>query len=205
MSGIVHAPINAIGLVKEHKLKDQHVFCCSHKTLAREAFKKFLVHRCDVIAIVNEENQIISHISESDIVGVGPEAIHFLLCDEYLTVSDFMNAVNKENDRKMEPVCCKKDAILKNLMQIIVEKQSNHIFVVDDQNKPIQLITLNEIICKFSPYDYKATKTSKRLSMITSANAKQAANILDQMKTLKLTKVVEHGTESEADSDLYKD
>eukprot|EP01084_Bolivina_argentea_P112129 200007_1 len=181
MSAIVDAPINTIGLVKEYNLKNEKIFTCHHEMLAKDAFKQFLVHRCDVIAIINDEKQIVSHISESDIIGLGPEAISFLVSDEYLTVYHFMNAVNKENGRQCDPICCKKDEILSMLMKMIVETESNHIWIVDDDRKPIKLVTLNDIICKFSPYDYKETKCSKRLSLIRSGNKKDITTVLETL------------------------
>ena len=176
MSAIVDAPINKIGLVKEEKLNEERVFTVHHKILAKEAFKQFLVHHCEAIAIVNDAGQMISHISESDIVGIGPEAINFLIKDEYLNIGDFINAVNKENNRNIGPICCKKDEILKELMKIIVERKSNHIWIVDADNRAIKLITLNDIICKFSPCDYKTNNFSKRLSLIAAGNAKEISS-----------------------------
>ena len=55
----------------------------------------------------------------------------------------------------MEPVTCKETDLLKTVMQTLIKRKSNHIFVVDKENKPFKIITLNEVICKFSPYDYK--------------------------------------------------
>lgn len=199
MSAIVDAPINKIGLVKEKNLKNEKIFTVDHKMLAKEAFKQFLVHRCDVIGIVNEKGELVSHISESDIIGVGPEAIHFLLHDEYLTVGDFMAAVNKENkrDAKHVPVCCKKDQILRNLVKIVVERRSNHIFIVDDNKKPIKLVTLNDLICKFSPYDYKTNKISKKLSVVAAGNAKKLLSAIKE--TTKIAESDNNNSSSNTD------
>ncbi len=38
---------------------------------------------------------LVGHISEADIVGIGPEAVEFVRSDEYLTIYDFMIALNK--------------------------------------------------------------------------------------------------------------
>ena len=164
MSAVVDAPIDKIGLVKERELeKDQKSIVKVPCTmLAKEAFKKFLTQKCDVVAIMDND-KLVSSVSESDIVGVGPEATSFLLSDEYLTVKDFMDAVNKENDRDTEPVTCTRGDALKDLLLIAVEKKTNHIFVVDDQQRPLKIVMLRDLICKFSPCDFKTNMATKSL------------------------------------------
>lgn len=163
MSAVVDAPINKIGLVKERDLKNEVIVQVPSTMLAKDAFKKFLTQKCDVIAVM-EKKRVVSSVSESDIVGVGPEATSFLLTDQYLTVKDFMDAVHKENGRDTKPVMCKKEDTLKDLLAIVVENKTNHIFLVDDKQKPLKIIMLRDLICKFSPYDYKTNHVTRRLS-----------------------------------------
>merc|ERR1712098_606374 len=86
------------------------------------------------------------------------------LTDQYLTVKDFMDAVHKENDRDTKPVMCKKEDTLKDLLALVVENRTNHIFLVNDEQEPLKVIMLRDLICKFSPYDYKTNHVTRRLS-----------------------------------------
>ena len=157
LSAVVDAPIKKIGLLK-NTLETLH--CVPSTMLAKNAFKKFIIYKCDCLAIVDEKNScLVSHVTELDILGMGPEAMQFLMQDDYLTIFDFISAIRKENKRNTKPIACTKYSFLKDVMNQMVNNNSGHIFVVDDKDKPVCLLTLSDIICKFSPYDYKYVHT----------------------------------------------
>ena len=72
---------------------------------------------------------------------------------------------------------CTPDTLLRDVMKKIVRTHSDHIIVVDQANgKPLKQLSLNDILVKFSPFDFKATPVSDTLSLM-SAGDKQATEV----------------------------
>jgi CBS domain-containing protein len=42
----------------------------------------------------------------------------------------------------------------------VLAHKVHRVWVVDETEQPVGLVSLSDIICKFSPYDYKASNTA---------------------------------------------
>ena len=110
---------------------------------------------------MDDDGKIIGQITDNDLIGIGADAVNFVLNDKFLEIYDFFTTLNKDKKYLTVP----KNSVFKDIIKIFAETKRTHLFAVDDKGKPVKLITLNDIICKFTPFDWQNNGESERLSM----------------------------------------
>ena len=87
-----------------------------------------------------ESGSIIATISSSDIRFVAPDNM-----DEVLKPSlNFLNDVYSNNIQK--PLTCTRNQKLSSIMEMLLNGHHKHVWVVDDENRPISAVSLSDII-----------------------------------------------------------
>lgn len=168
LSAIVDAPIKDIGILNGGGATIRSI---SMRMGCKEALQLFLKWNCDYLAIIDEQNggKLIGHVSESDLSGCTAKTIELMRKDPYLQIGHAILAIQKCTSfglTRKYPVFCTSSDLLKNVMKLIVDTGAYHVAVVDNHRsmRPVSLLSLNEVICKFSPFDFKSNAVSERLA-----------------------------------------
>ncbi|EFA82202.1 hypothetical protein PPL_04625 [Heterostelium album PN500] len=128
--------------VDELKLIDNKVISMHENGISIHAFYLMLFHAVPGIAIVNENNDLVSSISLSDLRGLNADSYPNLL----KPTGEFLN--NKKT------ITCTKETSLEVLMLTMFEHKIHRVWVVDskESKKCIGVITMVDIMKYFATY-----------------------------------------------------
>jgi len=93
------------------------------------------------IAIVDDQGRLVSNISASDLKGITDE--NFPQLNESL--SNFISSPNK-----IPPIKCTPDSTLGELIQKLVENRIHRVYIVDDDDTLLNVVTLTTVMQLFS-------------------------------------------------------
>jgi CBS domain-containing protein len=118
-----------------------------------QAFRRMTQRDMNCIGICDKHTgRLVCNLSASDLRGMAPDRLNMLL----LPVRDYMTAMYGETFcQKVYPVTCSPDTKLADVMASVMARKVHRVWVVNEAEQPVGLISLSDIICKFSPYDYK--------------------------------------------------
>jgi len=117
-------------------------------TLTVEAFKLMAEKRLNSVAIVNKEGVLMGSLSATDLKGLREFKFMRLL----LPVSEFVAEIRKEQGRNAEYVVkCYQNTSLKRLVELVNHEHVHRIFVVDDNNRPLAVVSLTDLIRESFP------------------------------------------------------
>jgi len=91
------------------------------------------------IAVINKERKLITSLSATDFLYLEPENFDYLS----LGIKSFLYKVR---GFIQQPICCSIDDTLETLFFKMVHHNVHRIFIVDDEFKPIGIITLTDIM-----------------------------------------------------------
>lgn len=142
-------PITELGLPFVSKDK---VISSQSNELVLEAFKKMKDNQIGGLPVVEgPTKKIVGNVSIKD--------IRFLLLKQKLftnfrklTVKDFMNTIattSEDNKKIISPITCKLGSTLGEVISTLSSKCVHRIYVVDDDNNVIGIITLRDVISCF--------------------------------------------------------
>jgi len=113
------------------------------ETKTVDAFKAMAEHGLNSIAIINKEGVILGSLSSTDMKGLREFQFMRLLWD----VSQFLSVVRKEQGRDGDfLVCCGAETQLKRVVEIIYHEHVHRIYIVDDNKRPLGVISQTDII-----------------------------------------------------------
>ncbi|ELR12719.1 CBS domain containing protein [Acanthamoeba castellanii str. Neff] len=122
-----------------------------------QAFRRMTQRDMNCIGICDKSGRLVCNLSASDLRGMAPDRLKMLL----LPVRDYLTAMYGETlCHKLYPITCAPDAKLADVMESVLAHKVHRVWVVDETEQPVGLVSLSDIICKFSPYDYKASNTA---------------------------------------------
>lgn len=139
---------------------------------ALEAFRTLAlsgVHAIGIIGIGSTgQGRLLYNLSASDLRGITPDTVHLLR----EPVEVYLERL-RESDPTSRPrnlVTCTPDATLIEVMELVLRSRVHRVWVTDQQQRPLGLITLTDILSKFASFDYAraqaaATKTIVPLSL----------------------------------------
>jgi len=122
-----------------------------------QAFRRMTQRDMNCIGICDKSGRLVCNLSASDLRGMAPDRLKMLL----LPVRDYLTAMYGETlCHKLYPITCAPDAKLAAVMESALAHKVHRVWVVDETEQPVGLVSLSDIICKFSPFDYKASNTA---------------------------------------------
>jgi len=127
-------------------LHEGKVISISNEQTLMKAFSKILTNNITGLAVVDSHGQLVNNISASDLKGITMTSFYKLEIP--------IHEALLYNPNKLEPVTCNKHNTLGEIMGIIEKTGVHRIFVVDEDNKPVNVITLTDILKLFAhPYE----------------------------------------------------
>jgi len=141
LGDILDKTVQELGLVNPNKT----IGCIDAHDLAIDGFRKISLKGIGGIAVV-QNGHLIGNLASSDLRGITQETMADILLPviEYLT----------RNGPLREPIVCSSDTKFGDVIRMVVESKIHRVWVVNDERKPIGVITLTDIVTKFSPFDW---------------------------------------------------
>ncbi|KAK5574937.1 hypothetical protein RB653_010191 [Dictyostelium firmibasis] len=142
-------------LIKPFLPSKESLITTKSSTLAIDSFKIMNTHKCSAIPVLEDStNKIIGTLSVNDLYGINQSTIKLLL-NTTVEFIDFDNNKIKSNKNKPNhQIVLKLGNTFKEAIQMISNNKVHRIWIVDDNNVPISLISLTDI-CKIiveAPY-----------------------------------------------------
>jgi CBS domain-containing protein len=128
----------------------EFVVKCSADSMALVAYRLMFLHRKNAIAIVDKEGRIISNLSASDLRGLHRGNIDSLL----LPVYEFLETNSRERNGGLLPDqlrTAKPDTPLDEIVQMILDSRIHRVWITNDNDEPVGVISITDILCLFSP------------------------------------------------------
>jgi len=118
----------------------------SEKDPAIQAFSKMIEHHIGGLAVLNDEGKVVNDISMRDLKGVAGDLRLFWRL--YESTATFMNHVHAEykQQRPTNVQTVNSLQTLDTVIKKIVENNIHRVYVVDDQGKPVSVVTLHDIL-----------------------------------------------------------
>lgn len=113
-----------------------------------EAFRTLEQHSIMAAPVVDEQGAIVTTISASDLRGLRSHQLSSIL----LPVIDFLK---KQRGGVLQvPITSTVSASLYDVSTLMVIHRIHRVWITDEAKKPIGVVSMSDVICKFSPYDY---------------------------------------------------
>jgi len=124
------------------------VYCINEETPAIEGFRQMTVHGVSGLAVVNTEGKLEGNLSIRDLKAICSDGRMFWRL--YQTTKNFLQKVKKEYHEKHgipnHPVFLKTNNTIEFAIKQLVTNRIHRIFIVDDANKPIGILSLKDIL-----------------------------------------------------------
>mmetsp|Transcript_20568 Transcript_20568/g.48999 ORF Transcript_20568/g.48999 Transcript_20568/m.48999 type:complete len:113 (+) Transcript_20568:188-526(+) len=104
-------------------------------------------HEVNAVPVVAEDGTLAGNLSAADLRGVN--VAHIEQIDK--PILEFLTAVNE--GKRPEVVKVTETATLLETMQLLITNSIHRVWIVDGADKPVGVVTLSDIMRKFSPYD----------------------------------------------------
>lgn len=128
------------------------VISMSARAKAIHAFFLMLYNRVSAVAIVSGNGELVGNLSASDLRGLDQNSFSQLLTP----VMEFVKSVKRHRGL----ITCKKDSTLESVLSKLANNRVHRLWTVNDQNCPIGVVTLTDIMKLFSNRDESASNYS---------------------------------------------
>jgi len=131
--------------------KSKHVWAVKENAIAIDAFKLMSEHKITGVPIVDNEGTIITNISSRDLRNVLTDPTFFekLQLPVERFVSDLKSKTFLHNAETMYPkICCKFSNTFVEVLHKLAATRIHRIYVVDAFERPIGIISLDDIVAK---------------------------------------------------------
>lgn len=135
---IVHKRIGDLNVVNKEYIQ---ALAISTNDRAIDGFFKMIEHEASACPVVDEEGRLVTNLSASDLRGLTSERLPLLS----LKVREFFTSFAGQPNRP-PPVVCNVNDYLDSVMQTTVKHKVHQVWIVDEQAKPIGVITLSDMI-----------------------------------------------------------
>jgi len=129
----------------------KHVFTIKEGSLAIDAFRKMDEHKITGVPIVDSEGAIITNVSSRDLRNAltEPDFFEKVLLPVERFVSDLKSRTFLPNAETMYPkICCKFTSKFGDVIHKLAATKIHRIYVVDDHERPVGVISLHDVIGK---------------------------------------------------------
>jgi CBS domain-containing protein len=134
--------IARVDTVEKLGLGTPAVISMSARAKAIHAFFLMLYNKVPAVAIVSGNGELVGNLSASDLRGMDQNTFPQLL----MPVMEFVKQVKRHRGL----ITCKKDSTLESVLSKLANNKVHRLWMVDDQNCPIGVVTLTDIMKLFS-------------------------------------------------------
>jgi CBS-domain-containing membrane protein len=128
--------------LKELGLHSGPVLSVLDSTPLIKGFSDMLETKFTGLAVVDEQGKLVNNLSAADLTG--------MTRDTFWRLEKPIKALFDES-QKLVPLSCKPETTFGRLIQTLADCRVHRIYVVDEQTRPINVITLTSIMRVFSP------------------------------------------------------
>jgi len=114
------------------------VISISNDHTLMKAFTKIVTNNISALAVVNMKGKLVNCISASDLKGI--------TLTSFFKLEIPIHEAFLYNPQKLPPVTCGRSTTLGELLKIAERTGVHRVFVVDDENRPTNVITLTNIL-----------------------------------------------------------
>ncbi|CAG8474673.1 326_t:CDS:2 [Paraglomus occultum] len=111
---------------------------------ALTAFRRIHQDRVNAVAVVNDDGSLVGEVSAADLRGLNRERVKELKKPVIAFLKSCKGAL-------IEPLTCSAKFTLSQVMAGIIRNKTHRAWLVDDDDVPIGVITLSDILCMFLP------------------------------------------------------
>jgi CBS domain-containing protein len=127
---VLNTPVGQLNIPK----KIIHV---SYRTPTIKAYNHLIRHKISALAVLDENQKLVGNLSASDLRGLTDETLNTLR----QPVNQFIHNTGQKN-----LVCCSPEEKLDMAMNKLVENKVHRLWVTDEQNKPVGVLSLTDVI-----------------------------------------------------------
>jgi len=109
-----------------------------------DAFSTIVENKFTGLAVIDEEGKLVNHFSASDLKGLTKDTFWKL----ELPLEKMF-----EGQKKLPPLQCRPEATFGEVIKKLSDCRVHRIYVVDEENRPVNVITLTTIMRVLSPLD----------------------------------------------------
>jgi CBS domain-containing protein len=174
---LIYSSVQALGMVGPAPTLSPAktlIYSTKEGKTALEAFRKLAVSGVHAIGITGagtvggqpqhgEAGRLLYNLSASDLRGITPDTVHLLR----EPVEVFLARVEESDPtRPKNLVTCFPDATLFEVMELVLRSHVHRVWVVDQQHRPVGLITLTDILSKFASFDYAGAQAAGKKTIV---------------------------------------
>jgi 5'-AMP-activated protein kinase regulatory gamma subunit len=122
--------------------------------VALEGFRKIGIREITAVAVTDDTDKVIGTLSSSDLRGITRYSLGRL----FLPVMDFLKEMHSGHVPK--PITCTLDMPLIELMKLVCNHRLHRVWVVHEDGRLLDVVTLSDILRKFSRFSFFPRATS---------------------------------------------
>ena len=142
---IVNYSIGQLSLASEENTT--RLLTITPRHMALDGFRKIGIREINAVAIVNDNDKIIGNLSSSDLRGI----TRYTLGRLFLPVMDFLGEMH--GGKVPTPVTCSLNTSLLDIMNLVHKFRVHRVWIVHEDGRLIDVVTLSDILRKFSRFD----------------------------------------------------
>jgi CBS domain-containing protein len=121
-------------------------------TTALSAYKKMAKEGVTAIPVVDKNNQVVATLSASELRGIAPAHLHDLL----LPVEKFVEAraASTKHHHASQITVDAEKGTLRDVIVKLGDAKVHHVWVTQSDGKLSGVVSMTDLMSKFSPYDY---------------------------------------------------
>ncbi|CAG8449940.1 3262_t:CDS:2 [Ambispora leptoticha] len=135
------ASLQSLGLgLRDYKVVSGHV-----SESALNVYRRMAEKDLSGIPILDSENRLVLSLSVSDLRGLNYQSIDNLI----LPVQEFLETL-PNNGKSLHPITATRQSTLREVLDLIVENHIHRIWIVDESQKILDVVSLSDIIESFA-------------------------------------------------------
>lgn len=141
----------------EHEMTDaeamkKSVISVKDDSSALDAFRFMYTHRLTAVAIVNSDGCLVANLSASNLRGIHRGNIDTLLHNVYAFLEEHNKDLNFSDQLKTAGL----DTNIDELVEMMLSAHIHRVWLTDDNDQPIGIVTCTDILRAFLPHAFKA-------------------------------------------------
>jgi CBS domain-containing protein len=142
---IVNCSVGQLALAS--KGNTDRLLTITPRHMALEGFRKIGMREINAVAIVDDSDTVVGNLSSSDLRGI----TRFTLGRLFMPVLDFLKEMH--GGKVPKPLTCRMETPLLEVLNMVHTSRVHRVWVVDDGGQLLDVITLSDMLRKFSRFD----------------------------------------------------
>lgn len=130
--------------LSKFNIKEKHVISINENENLINAFKLLKRSNVSAICVINDNNELVGTVSVKDLRTVTPGLT--IMQRLYIPVKQFLHKVHIETKAPKRSITCSKNDYLGDIIEKFHESRVHRVWIVDNSNRPIGVISLQDIL-----------------------------------------------------------